>query len=416
MAKGRARPRRHTASDYAPWGLEKLARTPQVYAREVRTRKLVFLPENGKDYPLRGGDSRSAADRTKAGEFECLVQGCGRFSHISGGSKRHCWVHPQGSDGTRPGHDPESLWHLQVKQHFADWVEQQIGRDRVAELHIDDHWIPTATGPIRPDVYIELTTGERIAIEIQYSPGAKETVKKKRQAYAAAGVVDWWIYAPGPDTLQLDRNDRRRIRLIASQVTLLREGRAFYWFDLTRNRIATPYSYYSNDYRPRDGEDWTGLTEKGKRWPPIRSGWYVNLAENSLDQCEIVDGHFRTPVDHQFVKNAEARTRWEPVQRGKARAKYVEVMEARERAKAELEAMAATAEYPASHASMPAEQSDQRSSAQTAAEPLARLQPPLKRQPRPDAVETPSSPASGRRSGFWRRLGSRFGRSTRRSN
>jgi hypothetical protein len=323
MARSKPRITRHSADEYAAWGLQRLAKIPQVYALEVATGKVVFLPEGGKDQPLPGAlDQRSIHDRTKAGDFACLISGCGPFAYVSGGTTRHSWVHPTRDSGPRPGHDPETLWHQQVKHHFANWVRERLGSDTITRLHVDDAMIQTAQGPVKPDVLVELVAGHRIAIEIQRSPGDPLRTKAKRQAYAAAGVIDWWIYAPAKKTLQREKKDSRRIRLIESQVQMTELQKPFYWFDLTSNRIATPYSPYARRYTRAEGEDWTGL-ERTARWSPIRRARFVYLDGDSLDSCSIDQGHLRTRVDREIEDNAARWMRREPALRAKAREQYL---------------------------------------------------------------------------------------------
>ena len=302
MAAGKSVPR-HQAEDYTGWGLQRLAGMPQVYAYDIVHQRVVFLPEGG-NAGTPADDQRSAARRTLDGEIHCLVSGCGPFHQVKGGSRRHNWHHPPrpNSDGPRPGHDPESLWHHQVKQHFARWIR---GKLPSVAISVDEQLLDSPIGKLKPDVLVQTLDGGRIAIEIQRSPGNLKRTADKRAAYASIGVIDWWIYAPFGATMA-DRKGNR-VQLISTQTEMIRRGQRFYWFRLERNELGVPLVIYAKPQpsQRRADEDWDELEKPHWYLPYGRPNW-VNFRPISLD--EILD-QTRSPPHMGSADRGEERER-----------------------------------------------------------------------------------------------------------
>lgn len=117
----------------------------------------------------------------------------------------------------------------------------------------------TPRGEFEPDVYVELDTGARIAVEVQYSPGDLAKLVAKHEGYKAAGITAWWVYGSWPQTFRRTNPGRRgdaRVKLIGTQVQLLRFGAPFFWFNVKQEAFAVPYVRQDRVFPAASGELW----------------------------------------------------------------------------------------------------------------------------------------------------------------
>jgi hypothetical protein len=92
--------------------------------------------------------------------------------------------------GPPGGHHPETVWHHTAKQLIARWARSLPG---VAEASVEHR---TADGRRRSDVHIRLDNGTRLAIEVQQQPLTDRDWLARHHDYAAAGVIDVWLWHP----------------------------------------------------------------------------------------------------------------------------------------------------------------------------------------------------------------------------
>lgn len=96
----------------------------------------------------------------------------------------------------RPGESPdgeflrgESIWHYTVKYAIRRWAKAQ-SNVRTAKLEAT-----TRSGKRRADIGVRLTTGERFAIEIQYSPISEELHAARQTDYIEEDIIPIWLYS-----------------------------------------------------------------------------------------------------------------------------------------------------------------------------------------------------------------------------
>lgn len=256
----------------------------------------------------------------KRGELHCPVPGCDAFQSAVGGSRRHHFRHyPWTGEGARPGHDPESKEHFEAKHAIAHWLRDVLG-EQLLRLEVDEHQLRTAAGVVvEPDVYAELVSGAKIAVEYQASPGDIETLQHKTKIYTQLGVHAWWLYSPGPKTCPVKDPDRGpgrlSVLLTPQQKTLAGIGSDFYWLDAPAGRIGTPLAVSRLRIPHRAEEIW--LTD-----PPQTGGWYarkpftvtwssVGLDDAPLSACsvDVETGSLLTPGTRRIQQDKTSAAR-----------------------------------------------------------------------------------------------------------
>lgn len=105
-----------------------------------------------------------------------------------GGHKRMYFRHPPGM--ARGLHSPETVWHVDGKLLIARWTRQQPSVTHV-EL---ESW--THDRSRRADVLITLTSGTRIAVELQTRALTDADWSARHHDYARQGIVDVWLWHP----------------------------------------------------------------------------------------------------------------------------------------------------------------------------------------------------------------------------
>jgi hypothetical protein len=105
------------------------------------------------------------------------------------GRRRPHFAHPASAAPTG-GHGPETQWHAAAKRLIADWAKT---RSNVTDVELE-RWID---GRIRrSDVRIKLQCGTTIAIEVQQQHLTDQTWIARHRDYAAADIVDVWLWHP----------------------------------------------------------------------------------------------------------------------------------------------------------------------------------------------------------------------------
>ncbi|MFD7161116.1 competence protein CoiA family protein [Kribbella sp. NPDC059898] len=109
-----------------------------------------------------------------------------------GGLVRPHFAHKRGH-GPSGGHGPETMWHYNTKLLIAAWA---TARPEVQDVAVE-RWTPQRRR--RSDVQVRLATGETVAIEVQQQRLTDEAWRRRHQDYAAAGIVDVWLWHPTTD-------------------------------------------------------------------------------------------------------------------------------------------------------------------------------------------------------------------------
>lgn len=301
----------HTASDWDRWGGQRPRKESQLVALDVTKQPqcVVLLPPGGATEPLPGDLNRTPVNvRARRGDFHCLVPGCGAFeAAIAPANRRHHFRHSSAPPGGRPGHDPESADHNNAKHELAAWLRQTLG-NHLVHLSVDERRIRTRHGTVKPDVYAEIDTGARIAIEYQHSPGDASVVDNKSVAYGSEGISCWWLFGPYQTTCQkteaADRRDKDpAFTLTPVQSNLIRRGITFHWFSAEHRLIGTPFNLARRPIRPiYDNEDWgDGQPQTVGVYPqrPWPSSQWVLMNATALEACSInlESGDLLTPID-----------------------------------------------------------------------------------------------------------------------
>lgn len=352
------------------WGMKMPGVSGMHVALDVSKRPpvVVLMPLKGSKAPLPGDpDMRPVNVRVRPPleHFEC-VAGCGPFDSAVGTLKtdrRHHFRHKSATDQARPGHDPESIWHITAKHAFLAWMERQLG-DRIVERYLDEHQVVAPQGAFEPDIYMVLDTGVRIAVEYQHSPGDPVVMNKKRRGYRAAGITDIWLYGPWAGTCHVKsiRNETT-LEVIpnAAQLNMIRAGWQFHWFNPETEEVGTPLNAAARFINKGPGEDWPDDKPRTKvSYPqrPWRNATLVLVDLNPLEACTIdpQTGRFQSPVDFRIEQKkamaeaeiahlkAEARARYEKrmaAEKAEAERLAAEKAEQEARARAEAEREAA---------------------------------------------------------------------------
>jgi hypothetical protein len=278
-----------------------------------------FLLKPGQAHVAVPGDpdTRTLQRRTNEGQFHCLIDGCGPFmTAVAGPETRDHFRHrvrPTGQN--KAAHKPESLWHQTGKHHLASWLQDCLG-PQLIRLEIDTHQVETPSGRFKPDVYAELESGARIAIEYQYSPGDVEVMTNKRRGYQEAGIIDWWFYSPWPQTCKLRKpvaeDDKvLEVDLIATQQNQTLLGR-FYWYNPLTETVGTPFRVARSFFPARPDEWWGDVDRKtstSRRKRPWPAAPWVSIHLDPLSYCTVnpSTGQFSSPTDRDLDRE-ERRT------------------------------------------------------------------------------------------------------------
>lgn len=171
----------------------------------------------------------------------------------------------------RPGESPEgdggrgeSFWHQTVKDGVARWAE---GQPLVQSARKE--WT-TPSGRRRTDVGVQLSSGRRFAIEIQYSPISEELHAQRQADYQADGITPIWFYSidlAEPRWAGKDLTFGVRLGAVDSQnhttVSYIELGVPF-----TRPRLLDPYDHSSaEDFLPYANPECPGRL--GVLWTPL---------------------------------------------------------------------------------------------------------------------------------------------------
>ena len=219
---------------------------------------------------LEPGSAHDVRDYTKA-ELECPADVCGdrRLTTV-------CQTRPGRRDHFRhfvkAAHPGESLNHIQSKALLLRWLAEAYphveakdevrAEDRVADILVANH-----------------QTGNRMAIEVQYSP--LQNWHTRHDSYAAMGVVDQWIF--GSHGRQAKRRQDDTVRLTGPQRALVREDLPLLWINPLTEQIATGYVLHA-----------------GKAVVPTAADEWVHLNVEPLGNCRLTALGIRTDTTREL--------------------------------------------------------------------------------------------------------------------
>ncbi|NUU19058.1 hypothetical protein HP550_17555 [Cellulomonas humilata] len=198
----------------------------------------------GPLYLLEDNTAKQFKSYAKA-NLQCFIPDCAtpQFTTVSRARGRDGFRHLTGG-----GHSEESLFHKQGKHALLDWLARKHpdvdARPEVSMLPVVDR---------RADVLATHATGERIALEVQYSampaPGDRDSWESRTRDYQNVGVSPVWFlghrgvhFKPqlGGETIELGPVAR----------AILDAGMQLWWLNPILGVVAIPYVV---DYVEREG-------------------------------------------------------------------------------------------------------------------------------------------------------------------
>ncbi|MBB1514196.1 hypothetical protein H5399_16540 [Tessaracoccus sp. MC1627] len=260
-----------------------------VYARYKDRRADIFLLEQGQ--------AEAQREFTRA-NLECMMPDCSdrRLTTVSRShsGRRDGFRHFAKGHGN---HSPESLNHQQAKLAVASWItrrhsgllvqlEELVGaRDRVADVLVTS-----------------VTSGKRMAIEIQYSEMSIAQWRERHESYANMDVADLWLL--GHTTLSTDAHGK--VELTSLHRAMLKAGSRLLWINPITEEIGVVWADLARRACPRRT---CFHGERDQYWAlpsgADDDGW-VQLVR--LDDCLLRWGDIETPSP---LGSAESVKQWE---------------------------------------------------------------------------------------------------------
>ena len=234
-----------------------------IWAREAGVRPPSY-------YYLKHGEAKEMRAYTKA-QLECPADVCGnrRLTTVrqERAGRRDHFRH-----FVKTVHSGEGLNHIQAKAVLLQWLatayplvvadEEMRTEDRIADIFVSNP-----------------NTGNRMAIEVQYSPLANW--HQRHSSYANMAVVDQWIF--GSQGRQAKRRHDETLRLTAPQRALARERLPLLWINPQTEEVATGYV----------------LKDGLPAVPGALSDW-VYLKVEPLNQCRLTAVGIRTDTTREL--------------------------------------------------------------------------------------------------------------------
>ena len=267
-----------------------------VYARHRRA------PPTAPPYFLEDGTARDKTLKAWAREnLECLMPECpnrllSAVNRSEHSGRRDGFTHRKGAGK----HAPEGLFHQQGKALIQSWVNVAYP-DAIVTLEL-----ATAARDRIADVMVEWSTGERIAVEIQYAALTVEAWLARHQSYLDQGITPVWLLGHHGAHMKAARTPYVtdwETAVGQVQLTLLHQKMAEHdatvlWMNPIDRTIATPWA-----------------VRRGDRQTPVHSVYCTPTTDRAfltvedLDQCELdpVRG-LVTPTMHA-IEEAERHRR-----------------------------------------------------------------------------------------------------------
>lgn len=227
--------------------------TRQVWARHRITGEPVFVAPG----------AAAEVRETARAEWTCLVPGCEEVISTRGGSKRDHFFHVTAVEHSG---GPEGANHLASKAMLAQWAVREAhgGADVAEEQSIKNVELELNR---RPDVLVTWSTGQRLALEVEYKHFPAELWAAKQTDLDRDGVTVTWLV--GHTRVQLDPKLASAVRLPALGRTLAAADRHV----LVINPVTRQIGTLAGDSR---------FTTRLRNWDSI--AW---LRIDDLDSCVL---------------------------------------------------------------------------------------------------------------------------------
>lgn len=386
----------------------------------------VRLGTDAANQPFPGiNDSRSARQLTTRGHVKCVFPGCGPYkTTVHRVERRDGFQHAPGQSEQHGKSGSETLDHLNSKSAILDWILVTYA-EHVAHHVLDTKNIQASIGgqdvSIRPDAYVELHTGKKIAVEFQHSAGDPDRILEKHAAYERLGITTWWVFSgrspftcQNAEQLRFARN-WYQANMNSAQEHLVSAGIPFFWYDNERRLIATPTVSTRVRITPDDSREvWDSKSPTTKyryrRYPFPKFRNPVLFHPEPLVKCEVdvSTGDLITPTikHHRIAEsqaNREVATLRQFAERRHSARQNLEAVKKRITLAAELQQAWTYSRKHSQH-----DQSQLKTIGNDKAEAVATPTPHLRTPTKPPTVDLPSLPQPRKKQGIVHRIGKWF--------
>ena len=137
------------------------------------------------------------------------------------------------------GHAPESVFHRQAKALIARWAREQASVESAREE------VRVGGGERVADVLLTSSSGNRLAVEIQYASLSFEEWAERTESYQRLGIAVTWLWGHVGAHTPL----QGRWREIGAH--LVRDARPVLWINPADERIAWAHDFNALEKQPR---------------------------------------------------------------------------------------------------------------------------------------------------------------------
>lgn len=187
---------------------------PRLVFARAADRSVVWMPD---------GAAEQFRQATRDGDLVCIVPDCksSRLKAVNRGARRHGFAHHAGAGG----HPGMGVDHLQSQLLIAQWLRTQFPDGNV-ELEE-----ATEDGRRRADVMFTSASGRKAAFEIQYAAITPRAWQERHDSYAAAGIVDIWLWGHVPPHLRRSRGSDDEVELNPTHEAVTGAGQPMLWIN-----------------------------------------------------------------------------------------------------------------------------------------------------------------------------------------
>lgn len=176
---------------------------------------------------LEDGTADQMRDTTRR-DLECPMPQCGdrRLTTVNRQHRRDGFRHLHKTSG----HAPESVHHQQGKALVAKWVAAQVRRGLAppATVVVEQS---TSDRSRRADVMVTFDSGERLAVEIQYSALSVAEYRARNESYLAQGITPVWLLGHTGSHMKSVYRETSRLSLTDLQRAIAADGRVPMWIN-----------------------------------------------------------------------------------------------------------------------------------------------------------------------------------------
>lgn len=226
-------------------------------------------------------DGQESALRAASREGRVLATCCGAPLVLKWGLRkiRH-FAHPAGTHCPfERWTEPESPEHVAGKRLLFDWCRRHFaGRARVLALEY-----PIEETCQRPDIYLELADGRRLALEYQRSAISPGEWQDRHKGYQSLGIADIWILGENRLAQALPSPDQQERWAAKEPFMLFLDLRAF------ENAAAVQTPYEVAWWRERTQEELWAAAELDARVGRAVHPWYRRSVVKRLRSLSFLD-------------------------------------------------------------------------------------------------------------------------------